>query len=118
LHSRLIKIGLALIVFSILLVIRSPAHAQEENPWSYLRDFQIVEGAVRPVKDGYVATVLQNRAKGLFALVIYAGVCRARDCVVDRPKAFIALDSPGHMVKLHVEPGAKLESMILGFQIL
>lgn len=116
-RSLLFKIGSALIVSSILLAVRSPSQAQEENPWNYLRDFQFVEGAVRPVKDGFVATVLQNRAKGLFALVIYAGVCRAGDCVVDNPKAFIAVDSPGHIVKLHVEPGAKLESMILGFQI-
>lgn len=114
-RSRLIKIVSALIVFSILLGVRPPLQAQEENPWNYLRDFQFVEGAVRPVKDGYVATVLHNPANGLFALVIYRGVCRAADCVVDNPKAFIAVDSPGRIVKVHVEPGAKLESM-MGFQ--
>jgi hypothetical protein len=113
--SRLIKIAPALIVFSILLAVRPPLQAQEENPWNYLRDFQFVEGAVRPVKDGYIATLLHNPSKGLFALVIYPGVCRAADCVVDNPKAFIAVDSPGRIVKLHVEPGAKLESM-MGFQ--
>lgn len=116
-RSRFIKIASALIVFSILLAVRPPLQAQEENPWNYLRDFQFVEGAVGPVKDGYVAIVFHNRAKGLFALVIYPGVCRAGDCLVENPKAFIAVDSPGRIVKLHVEPGAKLESMILGFQI-
>jgi hypothetical protein len=115
LRSRLMKIMSPLIVFSILLGVRPPLQAQEENPWNYLRDFQFVEGAVRPVQDGYVAIVLHNPAKGLFALVIYPGKCRGADCVVDNPKAFIAVDSPGHMVKLHVEPGAKLESM-MGFQ--
>lgn len=116
-RSRLIKIVSPLIVFSILLGVRPPLQAQEENPWNFLRDFQFVEGAVSPLKDGYVATVLHDPATGLFALVIYRGVCRDRDCVVDNPKAFIAVESPGHIVKLHVEPGAKLESMILGFQI-
>lgn len=82
-----------------------------------MRDFQFVEGAVSPLKDGYVAVVFHNATKGLFALVIYPGRCRAGDCVVDNPKAFIAVDSPGRIVKLHVEPGAKLESMLLGFQI-
>ena len=114
-RSCLVKFGSALIALSILLLVRPPLQAQEENPWNYLRDFQFVEGAVRPVKDGYVATVLHNPAKGLFALVIYRGVCRAADCVVDNPKAFIAVDSPGRIVKLHLEPGAKLESM-MGFQ--
>ena len=116
-RSGLIKIDSALIAFLILLAVRPLAQAQEESPWNYLRDFQFVDGAVSPVKEGYVATVLHNRSKGQFALVIYSGVCRGRDCVVDNPKAFIAVESPGRIVKLYVEPGAKLESMIVGFQI-
>ena len=115
-HSRLIRISSALIVVAILLLVRSPLHAQEENPWKFLRDFEFVEGAVIPVQDGYIATVLQNTAKGLTALVIYPGECRAGNCVVGSPTAFIAVDSPGRIVKLHQEPGMKLES-ILGFQI-
>ena len=116
-HSRLIKIGSALIVVAILLLNRSPLHAQEENPWRFLSDFEFVEGAVSPVQNGYIATVLQNTAKGLIALVIYPGECRAGNCVVGSPTAFIAVDSPGRIVKLHAEPGMKLESIILGFQI-
>ena len=116
-HPRSKKIGSALIIIAILLLVRSPLHAQEENPWRYLRDFEFVEGAVSPVQDGYIATVLRNNAKGLFALVIYPGECRAGDCVVGSPTAFIAVDSPGRIVKLHVEPGMKLESIILGFQV-
>jgi hypothetical protein len=116
-HSRLIKIQSALIVVAVLLLVRSPLHAQEENPWKFLRDFEFVEGAVSPVQDGYIGTVLQNTAKGLIALVIYPGECRAGNCVVGSPTAFIAVDSPGRIVKLHQEPGMKLESIIFGFQI-
>ena len=116
-HSRLIKIASALIVAAILLLGRSPLHAQEENPWRFLSDFEFVEGAVSAVQDGYIATVLQNPAKGLFAVVIYPSVCTAGDCIVGSPTAFIAVDSPGRIVKLHAEPGMKLESIILGFQI-
>src|SRR6185436_10171706 len=108
-YARLIKIGSALIVVAILLLIRSPLHAQEENPWQFLRDFEFVEGAVSPLQEGYIATVLQNTAKGLTALVIYPGKCRGGNCGVASPKAFIAVDSPGRIVKLHQEPGMKLE---------
>ena len=116
-HSHLMKIGLAHVVFVILLFARSPLHAQEENPWKFLSDFEFVEGVVSPVQDGYVATMLHNTTKGLFALVFYPGECRAGNCVVGSPTAFIAVDSPGRIVKLHLEPGMKLESIILGFQI-
>ena len=116
-HPRSIKIGSALIIVALLLLVRSPLRAQEENPWRYLSDFEFVEGAVSPVQEGYIATVLRNNAKGLFALVIYPGECRAGDCVVGSPTAFIAVDSPGRIVRLHVEPGMKLESLILGFQV-
>ena len=115
-RARLVKLGSALIVFATLLLVRSPLHAQEDNPWIYLRDFEFVEGAVSPVQGGYIATMLRNTAKGLLALVIYPGECRAGDCIVGSPTAFIAVDSPGRIVKLHIEPGMKLESIILGFQ--
>jgi hypothetical protein len=113
----IMKLSLALVVFAILFFARSPLHAQEENPWKFLSDFEFIEGAVSPVQNGYIATVLQNTAKGLIALVIYPGECRAGNCVVGSPTAFIAVDSPGRIVKLHQEPGMKLESIIFGFQI-
>jgi len=106
-----------LIVVAILLLVRSPLHAQEENPWKFLRDFEFVEGAVSSVQEGYIATMLQNTAKGLTALVIYPGECHDGNCCVVSPTAFIAVDSPGRIVKLHVEPGMKLDSILLGFQI-
>lgn len=64
-------IGSALIALAILLLTRAPLHAQQESPWSFLEDFGFVRGAVGPVQGGYVAAVLYDPAKNLFALVIF-----------------------------------------------
>ena len=106
---------------AIVLLALSPApqssHAQAEEPWKFLQDFTLVNGAVRPVNDGYVGAVLNNPAKGYFALVIYAGVCRGQSCAVERPVAFFVVDTTGVLIRHHLEPGATLESMIGSFQI-
>ena len=104
-------------LFSTLLAAPQSSHAQAEEPWNFLQDFTLVDGAVRPVKDGYVGAVLSNPATGYFALVIYPGVCRGQSCAVENPVAFFVVDAKGILVRHHLEPGATIESMIGGFQI-
>jgi len=103
-----------LIALTILLLVRAPLDAQQDSPWSFLQDFGFVQGAVSPVQGGYVAAVLYDSAKNLFALVIYPGECRTQSCAVKAPVAFFVVDSEGLLVKHHVEPGAELASIIPG----
>ena len=103
--SRLIRLASIAMIFAILSAAPQSSHAQAEEPWKFLQDFTIVSGAVRPVNDGYVGAVLSNPAKGYFALVIYAGVCRGQSCAVKRPVAFFVVDTKGALVRHHLEPG-------------
>lgn len=114
---RLIKAVSVAVIMSILSAVPSILHAQAEEPWNFLKDFTAVSGAVRPVKDGYVGAVLHNPGKGYFALVIYPGVCRGQRCAVENPLAFFVVDTHGILVQHHIEPDAKLDSTIGGFQI-
>lgn len=114
---RLISAVSIAIVLLTLSPVAQSSQAQAEEPWQFLQDFTLVSGAVRPVNDGYVGAVLSNPAKGYFALVIYAGVCRGQSCTVERPVAFFVVDTTGVLIRQHLEPEATLESMVSGFQI-
>lgn len=114
---RLISAVSIAIVLLALSAVPQSSEAQAEEPWKFLQDFTLISGAVRPVNDGYVGAVLSNPAKGYFALVIYAGVCRGQSCAVERPVAFFVVDNEGVLVRHHLEPGATLDSMVSGFQI-
>jgi hypothetical protein len=114
---RLISaVAIAFILLALSPVTRS-TQAQAEEPWKFLQDFTLVNGAVRPVNDDYIGAVLSNPVKGYFALVIYAGICRGQSCAVERPVAYFVIDTNGVLVRHHLEPGATLESMIGRFEI-
>ena len=116
-RSRLIKLASVAAIFSILLAVPPALHGQAEDPWNFLQDFTLVDGAGRPIEDGYIGAMLHNSEEGLFALVIFAGGCRGQSCAVENPVAYFVVDTKGRLVKSHVEPGAKLETMLGGFQI-
>jgi len=115
--SRLTKLASVAVIFSFLSAVPPLLHAQAGELWTFLQDFTLVSGAVRPVRDGYVGAVLRNTAKGYFALVIYTGVCQAQSCAAEKPVAYFVVDTDGVLIRHHLEPGATLESLIGGFQI-
>ena len=116
-RSQLRNLTAIAAVLSILLVVPPALHAQAEDPWNYLQNFTLVDGAGRPLEDGYIGVVLHNSEEGLFALVIFAGGCRGQSCAVENPVAYFVVDTQNRLVKSHVEPGAKLETMLGGFLI-
>lgn len=117
-RSRLKKWASVGVIFSLLSWVAPPAlHAQTEDPWDFLHNFTLVHGAVSPIEDGYVGAVLHNPAEDHLALVIFAGVCDGSGCVVENIVAYFVIDSRGVLVRHHVEPGARFESIIGDFQI-
>jgi hypothetical protein len=115
-QSRLIKPGLVAVILLFLLAAPQSVRAQAREPWKFLEDFALVPGAVSRVEDGYIGAVFHNSEKGLFALIIYPGVCGSQGCNVKDPVAYFVVDTKGLLVKLHVEPGTELSSLITGFQ--
>jgi hypothetical protein len=108
---------MATVILLILLAVAPSARAQGDGPWMFLRDFTVVPGAVSELEDGYVASVFRNSEKGLLALVIYPGVCDPSGCAVQDPVAYLVVDAQGLLVKLHLNPGTKLSSVIAGFHV-
>ncbi|MBI2365067.1 MAG: hypothetical protein HYV01_08700 [Deltaproteobacteria bacterium] len=115
-QSRLIKPGLVAVILLFLLAGLPAVPAQAGEPWEFLEDFALVPGAVSRVEDGYVAAVFHSSEKGLFALIIFPGVCGSQSCNVKDPVAYFVVDTKGLLVKLHVEPGTELSLLIAGFQ--
>lgn len=115
-QSRLIRPRLVAVILWFLLAWIPSVPAQAREPWKFLEDFALVPGAVSRVEDGYVAAVFHNSEKGLFALILYPGVCGSQGCNVKDPVAYFVVDTKGLLVKLYVEPGAELSSPIAGFQ--
>jgi hypothetical protein len=90
-QSRLITPGLVVVILWFLLAGISSVPAQAREPWKFLEDFALVPGAVSRVEGGYVAAVFHNSEKGLFALIIYPGVCGSQSCDVTDPDAILWL---------------------------
>ena len=111
-QPRLRRLMMATVISSILLSVAPSVRAQTDGPWMILQDFALVPGAVGPVEDGYVGSVFRNFEKGLLALVIYPGMCDPTGCAVQSPVAYLVVDAEGTLVKIHLEPGTRLSSLI------
>ena len=114
-RSCSIRLILVAAVLSFLLGAAPSVRTQAAGPWAFLQDFTHVPGAVSRLEEGYVATVFRNSEKDLLALVIYPGVCDPAGCSVESPIAYFIVDTKGLLVKLHLEPGSRLSSLITGF---
>jgi len=100
--TGLVKLGLASIIFSIMLMITPSLNSSTEGPWDFLQGFVYVPGAVGQIETRHIGALYYNADQELTALVIYPVDCGAEPCALRRPVAFAVFSAGGQILSFQV----------------
>jgi hypothetical protein len=91
-------------IFVLLFTLAPLGSVQAEDPWQFLKGFDLIPDSRARIEEHYVAALFVNREKQELAVVVFNATCDSGNCEVHRRTAYSVFDAQGVNVQRYIDP--------------
>jgi hypothetical protein len=91
-------------IFVLLITLVPIASVQAEDPWQFLKGFDLIPDSRARIEEHYVAALFVNREKQQLAVVVFNANCDSGNCELHRRAAYSVFDAQGVNVQRYIDP--------------
>ena len=91
-------------IFVLLVTLVPLASVRAEDPWQFLKGFDLIPDSRARIEEHYVAALFVNREKQQLAVVVFNANCDSGNCEVHRHAAYSVFDAQGVNIKRYIDP--------------
>lgn len=95
-------------LFSMLLVVflvtGTLGSARAGSPWEFLNGFKLLPDSIVQIDEHYIAALLHEPDRRLFAVVVFSANCGSVGCQVRNAAGFSVFDTQGVKVLEYIDP--------------